>query len=1251
MAALLNSRYRVVGTLGEHAQGGVFLVEDTLFGNARAALKTIRGGNLDDMLLKNLRAEFYTLSRFKHPCIAQVYDVGRINSSVLGEYDGALFFTLEYIEGPDLFRFTETTDWHSIASLVFQIAHALEYIHRHGLIHFDIKPANIIVTDAGQGGGGGLVKLIDFGFASPLLESSGQPLRGTLEYIAPELLRGDAYDHRVDLYALGVTLYEIIARQTPFRGESATGTVKLHLSAQAPALRDAAPGMPAFFAELVERLLQKEPGDRFESAAAVVHFLRDRYPVEYPLQNVLDHVPIHRLVGRESDVQHLTDGITKRLADERIAPEHGSIAHPTVTFITGESGIGKTALLREVELRSRTNGILFFDTRCFDRNSLPYDPFLNLLRDQIAYAKSFGAEGDGFIQKHAEVLTRVYGTDTQAHTERIAQRIDDPEKRLHFVDMWSRLFFGLAAFSPFAMWIDKIDEADESSLELLAHLLRSAPRHRIKFFISGISSAAIAPLRQPLDAQDSEVVALPPLTETAAGELLAACLNAGDVPRGLAELLIERLGGSPSILHEFLSQYMGMPYADRALAIERDLRAPETHDAFADIILHAYRQKAAQRKPEELFLLRVLSCFDTPVSLTLLQQVSPFTPLRVKYFHDLLVNVGIIRSIENGSRCYFSQSGFKEFIHASLGGEKEMLHQLIADTMAAGTVAGADNAEVIARHYKAAGRPRSAYPFFVTAAAQNRSQYALNGSIALLNEACTLIPSEEVDIAVFESLADCYSLVGDYPHAVLLYEQLRIEAADESKRHNYAKELGRIHTREGRFDEAYALLLEASTLARTPDEIIGVEEELAIIDISRGRYADALDRCSRVLLEHSTGEAARAITGILNNLGIIHFYQNDPMESAACFRRSIEILQKDGHMAQLISPYLNLGNVYSAQERFAEAAQYWEHALVLSQEVGNLQQEARAYNNIGIALFNQGNGEEAAAQYEKAYDIFSRLGFLPGMALCLTNIGEMHFADARYQKALECWEKDLKLYESLHDEHGMIEISLHLASAHIIFGRADAAAALLDSAEVLLAGSANTAQMALFRYMKGQLCRERAARIEARTHLLAAVELYEGAKDRRGVCLASLALAEAELALGEIRRSADVLARVAELAAEHHYAAYHCESLIQLGIISGAGPTTDLEPPITYFSAAFEAIRSQTVTETTWHACYHLGKEYIRRGMHEKGVLYFEYALQALDYIASGIASQELRTEFFASHRRAELRGEMRSGICVMRGE
>ncbi len=1242
--AHINSRYTVVKVLGKNTAGSVFLVKDSLYNNKLIALKTIQPSHVDGALLKNLREEFFTLSQCKHPNIAQVFDFGKIHSTDLVRYQDNFFFTLEYIEGKDLFQFTETLEWETLAEIVFQIAHALAYIHRHGLIHFDIKPANIIIThDVLNDENIPLVKIIDFGFASSHIESLDQPIRGSLEYLAPELLRGDHYDRRVDLYSLGVTLFEIIARHTPFHGTSATETIKNHLSSLIPSVTAVREHTPPLFEELITSLLQKNPAMRFRSATDIVKHLHLKFSRELLYSNVLANIPVHRLIGREKEIQLLQNFLMQGLGFTTSEQHHRTQA----ICITGEAGIGKTPLLNEVKRRAQIDGILFFKTQCFAQSSQPYEPFRKILREQIAFVKSLGTKGETFLHLHNEFLTAVWGDDATQQINHIAQLIDKPEIRLHFVDMWSKLFCEISLLAPFAVWIDNIENADESTLELLHYMLRNSLDFSIAFLLTGESESNVVPLLKAYHDIPLDLLVIAPLDEHGIQELLTASLDLDidQISLSLVKKINEHIGGSPYIIKEFIAQYANIHPDEILSAIEEDLDRPNASGKFADTISHLYQQKISQFKPEEYFLLRLLSCFRAPASINLLERLSPFSAVRLKSFLFFFVNIGIVRSREHGSRYFLAQSQFQHFLYHSLGEEKQMLHALIAEAIVHDGAAANDEAEIIAYHFKYAGKNKDAFTYFLRAAERKRSLYALHETITLLREACALLPAEEIENTVFENLAECYSLAGDYKNAVQLYEQLRSGSHEDIQRYRYAKELALIYNREGRLEEAIALLLEASTFAQTVEEKIDIEEELIIIDISRGRYTEAFERSQHALQVHSDLSNSVTMTAVLNNLGIIHFYQNKYDDAAACFQRSITILQREQQKSKLIAPYLNLGNVCSAQEQFSDAAQHWQRALFLSQEVGNLQQEARAYNNIGIASYNQGKYEDASRYYEKAYEIFSRLGTLPGMALCLTNMGEVFLANAEYEKAIDCWEKDLRLYNSLQDEHGMIEVNLQLAGVHIALGSANAIQPFLESAAALLSRSGIATQHALFNYVVG--CRLVAENnsLQAKEHLEKARELFATAKDFRSYSLASLKLAETELALSNHQSSYKILDEILKLSTEKNYAFIKSETLLLLGSVSSHGIIFRLQPPILYYIDAFEIIETQIVTETTWRVCYHLGNEFFNRGLFEKGLLHFQYAKQSLEYIASKIKNDALRVKFFNSYQRGEILKEIHSII------
>jgi len=215
----VNNRYEIQRKLGAGAMGSVYEALDLVENRIRVALKVLVSDTLEDQDLW-ARGEYEALTRLRHPNLARMYDFGRIQ----GTHD--YFISSEFIKGLDLYRATEYTNYEDLTDIVVQICRALEYIHSQGYVHFDVKPDNILVTRYKSAtikeGSKAMwteeapedaaylkpnVKLIDFGLAEKLTGSFDFAIKGTLNYLAPEMIDGGKPDRRADLYSLGVTLY------------------------------------------------------------------------------------------------------------------------------------------------------------------------------------------------------------------------------------------------------------------------------------------------------------------------------------------------------------------------------------------------------------------------------------------------------------------------------------------------------------------------------------------------------------------------------------------------------------------------------------------------------------------------------------------------------------------------------------------------------------------------------------------------------------------------------------------------------------------------------------------------------------------------------------------------------------------------------------------------------------------------------------------------------------------------------------
>jgi serine/threonine protein kinase len=254
----MEARYQIVREIGRGAMGRVYLAHDNVL-ERDVALKELAvpeylSDEEKEEIRERFRLEAKAAARLTHPHILTVHDI--IAS------DERQFIVMEYLEGKTLRdilaeRAFSTVEVMSIAPM---IGEALGYAHAHGIIHRDVKPDNIFILENGN------IKVADFGIAKMLKVSDRthtDVIMGTPNYIAPELVKGMAYDHRVDIFSLGVTLYEILACRRPFDAENDYAIIFKVASEEPVPLDEYREDLPPNLVRAVHRALQKIPDQRY----------------------------------------------------------------------------------------------------------------------------------------------------------------------------------------------------------------------------------------------------------------------------------------------------------------------------------------------------------------------------------------------------------------------------------------------------------------------------------------------------------------------------------------------------------------------------------------------------------------------------------------------------------------------------------------------------------------------------------------------------------------------------------------------------------------------------------------------------------------------------------------------------------------------------------------------------------------------------------------------------------------------------
>ncbi len=309
-------RYKLLRLLGTGGMGRVFLAEHTYL-KRPVALKLLTDADADSPRLRRFFRESQAVAALNHPHICGVYDF---------DTDGRFHFLVqEYLEGPDLQQLVEREGPLPIAQAVrytIQAAQALDHAHRHGMIHRDVKPANLMLNARGE------LKLLDLGVVRwhrcgdpTLTADQAIQIIGTVDYLPPEqFVDVHNVDARADQYALGCTLYFLLTGRPPFDRGSQQQRIIAHQTQQPPSLSALRPQIPPALAEVVARLMAKQPDERYASAAEVASALEhlalaEPVPAVAAQANVPAATPrLHAIAAPESaldEASHLAAVLTQ----------------------------------------------------------------------------------------------------------------------------------------------------------------------------------------------------------------------------------------------------------------------------------------------------------------------------------------------------------------------------------------------------------------------------------------------------------------------------------------------------------------------------------------------------------------------------------------------------------------------------------------------------------------------------------------------------------------------------------------------------------------------------------------------------------------------------------------------------------------------------------------------------------------------------------------------------------------------------
>jgi two-component system sensor kinase len=970
---LFGGRYLVVRSL-KKGQGVETLLATDQTNNRPVVIKTSKGKSLSLGTQMRLEHEAGVLRQIRSPWIAPLFDFGR--------EDDLLLLAMPFIPGVTLAERLakgplSVRDAITVGRCLMS---ALADVHVHGVLHRDVKPANIIVDENAP-----LEKatLIDFGLARSAnldLSIRDQPV-GTARYVSPEqagLLDQDP-DERSDLYSAGVVLFECLVSRPPFVADSIGEVLRQHMTVRPPELRSLGLAIPRALDEIIQRLLRKDPRDRYQSAEGV---LADLAHLTTALDRGIADPPL--VVGSSDRRKSLTEpafvGREAELAVLDLQFEQTRKGEGGLVLLEAESGGGKTRLLMELAQRCARQGAWVLRGQGLDQQAQrPFQVLAGVAAEVTSASRRESALGEAIqarLGDHREAACAALPELADIMGPATAQALG-PESfgQIRSLQALATLLDALgSADRPALVLLDDCQWADELTQKLLGQWLRH--RHaekRYALLVVAFRSEDV-PREHGLRRLGASLLCrLPPfqakdvrrLAESMAGPLPAEALEVVErLSEGspfMAAAVLQGLVESAALLPE----PAGWRVAPQAMA---DVQSSRHAAAF---LVH----RIEMLPPPVLELLSAGAVLGKDFDLDLAATLANQSPGQAIAALDQARGRHIVWARLEQTRCSFVHDKLRQTLLQRLdAGQRQDLHRRAALHLEKQRT---EQIFELAYHFDAAGQSNRALPFALTAAEKARAQHSLE------------LAEEQYRIAA-----------------------RGVQASDEVTRVRIAEGLGDVLMLRGRYDQAARLFQTARTLARGDALQAKIEGKLGELAFKRGDVKNASETIERALRLLGRQVPRWSIAFYLLVVWEVLVQALHTLCPRFLGRRPLAGADNELLAIRL---YSRLAHLYWFHRGTVPALWSHLHGLNLAERYPPCPELAQAYSEHApgmslIPYFSRG-----IAYAEKSLAIRKQLGDLWGQGQSLHFYGVVLYASSRYKECIEKCREAVRLLERTGD--------------------------------------------------------------------------------------------------------------------------------------------------------------------------------------------------------------------------------------------
>ena len=1074
---LVDNRYKLVRPLGAGAMGQVFLAEDVESGE-QVALKTINEELTTGDGLGRFESEFNAIKEIQHPNTVRMIGFNKH------------YFTMEFIDG-EVLDPAKRLPMAEALRIGAETCRALNFIHRKGIIHGDLKPAHILLVrkrkegaEYGATDGDGYVKLIDFGLSRPAAGTAvtvkeDVKIEGTIEYMAPEQIKGLGKDTRSDLYSFGVLLYEMLTGRLPFQGNDFLAIALGHLNKTPEPPSRLNPDIPSQLDALVSRLLHKNPDRRPQTAEEVgrrlVELMGGREARETVVLKGRQYLFAPSFVGRERELEVLNAYLSKTMQ-----------SNGCCVMVHGGSGIGKRRLLREFRADHLLDELVFLSGTGSPAPAASGQYYTELLAQAFHVLNRLNAKFlSEKVWEWGIMLGRLAPKSIPEWYIENLQAAISAEPALMARNI-AELLISISAYRPLVITVENLQFADRFGCELFEILFKACEKRPVLVMAAyrdepGIRETPFTRMLAHL--QKDKLITdlrLKPFDRKNLELMISSMMGHSEVARQIGEEVSRVTGGNPlfaeEVIKSFADQEIIFRVGSQWRVDEKLLEDYAIPGNVEDVIFDRAMTLGPKHRGvvEAVSLIRWAADFETLMTLTRMTQLDMY------YILGDLVSEGILIESRRptGKNYRFSSERVRQYFYSRMDPRtRARWHEQMARIVEAQHENALDAVlDDFIYHYGGCHNNRKLLECLLRAGERAETEVSLNAALQYYERALGVIGEQPDDAkrraTVLDKIARLTLETGDLNKARVHFETgVRTVEKDTVEAAQLARDMGqmflvsgdseraedcfrfaeRVFARHGIEDAtlhasigeyylhtdnlktAEERLIKARRVARSTDDraaLVRANELMGITLLRQGKSEEGITVLQEGLSAAERTNSVRLKLRARSALIRAMLYLGRVDKAGTYIFEAQELASQNDSKLDFLAYLLAAGEFYLRKGQLDTAQEFLDRCLNIAREVGEKRKVADAYALLGTLNIERDDLKTGIELCERGLNIARSLNSKYRMAQIAWLLGGAFLTKGEYDTAQEFLGHSRRLFEMIGVERELSQVFHLLGEVH-----------------------------------------------------------------------------------------------------------------------------------------------------------------------------------------------------------------------------